>query len=353
MAIPFDNPAIPSGSTVLVTGVNGFLASHIADQFLRLGYSVIGTVRDAAKNAWLTRLFDRKYGEGRFELVTVEDIAVDGAYDLAVKGVSSIIHTASIVSFDLDPNRVVPAAIAFALNALKAAYKQPSVKRFVMLSSSTAAFVPIADTRGAVVTKDTWNETSVKAAWVDPPYTRDRSWIVYAASKTQSEQELWKFHKDNREKRPDLVLNTVLPTIVFGAALDPMNQGYTSTSRLIFNLWNGTVTEEMAEFFVDAQDMALLHVAAAIHPDVQEERLFGFSQPFNWNIILNILRKQNPQRTFPEDFQAGQDLSEIQPRVRAEQLLRDMGKSGWTSLEESIRMNTKELCEGILEDAKI
>lgn len=68
--------------------------------------------------------------------------------------------------------------------------------------------MPIADTRGAVVTKDTWNETSVKAAWVDPPYTRDRSWIVYAASKTQSEQELWKFHKDNREKRPDLVLNT-------------------------------------------------------------------------------------------------------------------------------------------------
>ena len=51
MAISFDNPAIPSGSTVLVTGVNGFLASHIADQFLRLGYSVIGTVRDAAKNA--------------------------------------------------------------------------------------------------------------------------------------------------------------------------------------------------------------------------------------------------------------------------------------------------------------
>lgn len=38
----------------------------------------------------------------------------------------------------------------------------------------------------------------------------------------------------------------MLPTIVFGAALDPMNQGYTSTSRLIFNLWNGTVTEEMA-----------------------------------------------------------------------------------------------------------
>jgi len=31
--------------------------------------------------------------------------------------------------------------------------------------------------------------------------------IVYEASKAESEQAIWKFHKENRSKRPDLVVN--------------------------------------------------------------------------------------------------------------------------------------------------
>lgn len=37
-------PAIAPGSLTLVTGVNGFIGSHIADQLLSLGYRVRGTV---------------------------------------------------------------------------------------------------------------------------------------------------------------------------------------------------------------------------------------------------------------------------------------------------------------------
>ncbi|KAK7754913.1 hypothetical protein SLS62_002997 [Diatrype stigma] len=84
---PIDNPVIPKGSTVLITGVNGFIASHIADQFLAFGYKVRGTTRDAKKNAWTQNLFDSKYKPGNFELVTVVDLAADGAYDEIIKGV--------------------------------------------------------------------------------------------------------------------------------------------------------------------------------------------------------------------------------------------------------------------------
>lgn len=86
---PVVNPAVPKGSTVLVTGANGLLGSHVADQFLEHGYKVRGTVRDTGKNAWLQALFDKKYGEGRFELFTVADLSAEGAFDEAVKGMPS------------------------------------------------------------------------------------------------------------------------------------------------------------------------------------------------------------------------------------------------------------------------
>lgn len=81
-----DNPAIPRGATVLVTGANGLLGSHIADQFLEYGYNVRGTVRDTEKNAWLAQLFEKNHGPGRFELFKVADMTAEGAFNEAVKG---------------------------------------------------------------------------------------------------------------------------------------------------------------------------------------------------------------------------------------------------------------------------
>ena len=80
------NLAVPKGSLVLVTGVNGLLGSHIAKQFLEQGYKIRGTVRDAAKNSWLVDAFDKTYGKGQIELVEVADMSKEGAYDDAVKG---------------------------------------------------------------------------------------------------------------------------------------------------------------------------------------------------------------------------------------------------------------------------
>lgn len=81
-----DNPAISKGSTVLVSGVNGYLGSNVADQFLRFGYKVRGTVRDAEKNAWVADLFQGEFGKDAFELVAVPDMAAEGAFSEAVKG---------------------------------------------------------------------------------------------------------------------------------------------------------------------------------------------------------------------------------------------------------------------------
>lgn len=85
----YPNARIPAGSWILVTGVNGLVASNTANLLLEYGYRVRGTVRDAAKSSWLQERFDRQYGPGKFELVTVKDLAQEKAFDEAVKGFRS------------------------------------------------------------------------------------------------------------------------------------------------------------------------------------------------------------------------------------------------------------------------
>jgi nucleoside-diphosphate-sugar epimerase len=85
-----NNPVLLPGSQVLVTGVSGFIGSHIANQLLAEGYLVTGTTRDVSKVAWLQRLFDSKYGEGKFAVVQVPDISKPGAFDNLIHGM--LIH---------------------------------------------------------------------------------------------------------------------------------------------------------------------------------------------------------------------------------------------------------------------
>jgi nucleoside-diphosphate-sugar epimerase len=82
-----------SNHIVLVTGISGFLGSHVADQFLEAGYKVRGTAREVSKVDAIKKAFISKYGEGRVEVVAVPDITVEGAFDEAVKGIWMILKT--------------------------------------------------------------------------------------------------------------------------------------------------------------------------------------------------------------------------------------------------------------------
>lgn len=58
---------VPPGGLVLVTGVNGFLASHIALNLLERGYKVRGTVRSQEKADWITEAIAKRYPDASFE----------------------------------------------------------------------------------------------------------------------------------------------------------------------------------------------------------------------------------------------------------------------------------------------
>ena len=95
-------------------------------------------------------------------------MAAAGAFDDVVKGAAGFIHVATPVMQSYDPNVAVPMVVNGILHVLQACAKEPSVKRVVMTSSSTAAASPQPN---KVFTMDekTWNMEAVEAAWAPPP----------------------------------------------------------------------------------------------------------------------------------------------------------------------------------------
>jgi nucleoside-diphosphate-sugar epimerase len=247
--------AIPTGSWVLVTGATGFVAGHVTRQLLQRGYRVRGTVRDQTKAQWLIDDHFKSYADsGAFELVTVPDLSVPGAFDEAVKGVSAVAHIASVLDFDPNPNNIIPQTVGGVTSILDSASKESSVTRFVFTSSIVAAVFPTADQEG-VIDRNSWNEFAVKEAWAPPPYEPSRAMLVYAASKVLAEQALWKYVE---EKKPHFVANVVSPAGILG---EPLSERHaTAYGNWIYSLF--TEKREMIDTF-----QACKFHASARNPD--------------------------------------------------------------------------------------
>jgi len=111
--------------TVLITGINGFIGSHIAERMLHEGYKVRGLVRKTSDLKFLQGL-DIEYFYG--------DITDTASLKEPLKNVNLVIHVAGLAS-DWGPYEKFEAInIAGTQNIASAAEKQ-GVKRFVHIST--------------------------------------------------------------------------------------------------------------------------------------------------------------------------------------------------------------------------
>ncbi|KAH6663303.1 hypothetical protein F5X68DRAFT_177957 [Plectosphaerella plurivora] len=324
--------SIPVGSWVLVTGATGFVASHVTKQFLERGYKVRGTVRDLNSASWLIdNHFQSFKDNGSLELIAVPDLGAEDAFVDAVKGVSAIAHIATISSLDPNPHNVVPQTVAGTVSILKAALMEPSVKEIVYTTTLlTATFPgPGNDTK---VERHTWNDGAVEAAWAPPPYDASRSMLTYTASKIAAEKALWSFVEENH---PHFTVNAVSPGCVIG---EPLHRKHFDSPvywvRPLFQGDKATLEVFHTSVFVDVKDIALLHVAAILDPEVKNARLQAWGHLAHWNDLLAILRKLRPQREFIADYTDYEHLTMSTDFSQPFALLKKWGgQDGWRSLE--------------------
>lgn len=121
-----------------ISGGSGFIAAHVLDALLEHGHSVVTSVRSEEKAAGIRKAHPDASKE-KLDFVIVEDIAVEGAFNEAVKSnppFEAVIHTSSPFHFnvtDVKKDLLDPAIIG--TTGLLKAIKQsaPTVKRVVSL----------------------------------------------------------------------------------------------------------------------------------------------------------------------------------------------------------------------------
>ncbi|KAL2192129.1 NAD(P)-binding protein [Thermothelomyces heterothallicus CBS 203.75] len=342
---PISNPFIPPGALLLVTGANGLIASHVADQLLAHGYRVRGTVRSAARCAYLADLFNARHGPGLFELLEVPVVAAPGAWMAAVRGVSGVAHV--LGSSDLavaDADQGAAEELTWQIGLLEAAAAEPGIRSVVFTSSSWAAWTPNAS-RKVRLTGESWNEEAVALARDKSVDARSKGLAVFMALKTLVEQGVWEWVEKNK---PGYAFNTVLPDTVLGECLDPANQGIPSTAGMAYWVWKNTNVDVLnmlqPQWFVDCRDTGRLYVALlATTPVVTGERIFGFGERYSFFRVAEILKELYPEHADKmakvKDF--GWDQTEV-PNQRGAELLARLGQhTGWRSLEESVKDNAE------------
>lgn len=249
---------------------------------------------------------------------------------------------------------MIPTTVSGALNIIKAAASQARIKSVVYTSDSFAALLPQSN-KVIHITPAKYNEASVAAAYDRSSFEhlRENAWDscnavelnVYAAAKVAAEKAIWQY---TSEETANCQTSTVLPNVNIGKSVGGMP--LSSTGTFVPKLLAGDASGLFfpAQHFVNVRDCAKVHIAALLEArshseSTREKRLFAMAAPFNWNDVLETIRKLRPEASVIDDLLAlGRDLS-ILPNGQAEEMLKKWYGHGWTSLEESVRQNIEDM----------
>jgi NAD dependent epimerase/dehydratase len=136
--------------TILITGSDGFIGSHLTEALVRQGHQVKAFVLYNSLNSWGWLDHCLSDVKGQFE-VFAGDIRDPHGVKKAMKGCESILHLAALIAIPYSyhsPDTYLDTNVKGTLNLLQAA-RELGVKRLIHTSTSevygTAQFVPITE----------------------------------------------------------------------------------------------------------------------------------------------------------------------------------------------------------------
>ena len=265
---------------VLVTGITGFIGSHVAKRLLDKGYNVRGTVRNKVKGERIfTALTQNLENPSRLELVEA-NLGADTGWADAVKDCKFIQHIASPFPLESPSNReaLVPEARAGAQRVLEHGFSA-GVERIVLTSSMASMMGQKGRGNIMQLTEEDWSDPDWK------PLT------AYPVSKTRAELSAWAYAKAQKHEKN---LVTICPGIVFGP--DSYKNGGASLG-LIKAMFDGEfpMVPKVAYPIIDVRDCAAIHIAAMTAERAGGRRLLAGANTLWFSGIANVLREEYPR----------------------------------------------------------
>ena len=265
---------------VLVTGISGFIGSHVAARLLDKGFAVRGTVRNKSKGERIFGALTQDIADpSRLELVEA-DLGSDAGWADAVKDCRYIQHIASPFPLEAPADReaLVPEARAGAQRVLEHGFSA-GAERIVLTSSMVSMMGQKGRGKTMTITEKDWSDPDWK------PLT------AYPVSKTRAELSAWSYAKAQGYEDK---LVTICPGLVFGP--DSYRNGGASLG-LIKAMFAGEfpMVPKVAYPIVDVRDCASIHVSAMTSDAAGGRRLMAASETLWFSQIADILRAEYPK----------------------------------------------------------
>ncbi|KAJ8581220.1 NAD(P)-binding protein [Rhizopogon salebrosus TDB-379] len=271
-------PMVQPPCKVLVSGANGYIAIWVVRALLEKGL----------------------YGD-KHEVVIVEDITKEGAFDETVKGVDAIEHTASPFHMNADdPDELINPAVNGTVGILKSALKYgQSVKR-IAVTSSDAAILSDIPTPSTFSELD-WNEQCLEI--VREKGREAPNMMKYRASKTLAEKAAWKFWNEHKAKA-SWDLSVLNPPFVFGPAIHSLTSpsSLNTSAGFFYNYValpnsSGPSNELLASTgtcWIDVRDLANAHVLSLEKEGAGGERIIVSAGLWKWQHFIDAANAISP-----------------------------------------------------------
>ncbi len=264
---------------VFITGISGFLASHIALKLLKNGSKVTGSVRSMAKAEHIRKVL-QTHGADTARLSFVElDLLQDDGWEEAIANHDYLIHTASpfVTTMPDDPQTLIKPAVEGTERALQAGMNA-NVTRIVLTSSTVA----IAHGHGKH-----HNKTLTEADWTN---VEGDDVTAYVLSKTLAEKKAWELVETAGRKD---ILTVINPGFIMGPVLE---KDIGTSGALIHKMMSGGFPASPDIYFscIDVRDAAELHINAMANKDIAGRRCLAAGPTIPLLDIANSLARKFP-----------------------------------------------------------
>lgn len=264
--------------TVLITGISGFIAKHIAARFLAAGYAVRGTVRRLDRADEVRKAVLPAAGAGAADRLSfvAADLDSDAGWAEAVAGIDAVIHTASPFPIAQPKNEddLIRPAVQGTERVLRAA-KAAGITRVVLTSSVVAV---LNEAKSGVQDESDWCDLTIATT------------TAYGKSKTLAERRAWEMANAD-----GLALTVINPGFVLGP---PLDGNYGSSLGIVERLLTGKdpMQPPYGLPIVDVRDVAEMHLRAVQRPETAGKRFIASAGSLTFAQMAKILKAAYPSR---------------------------------------------------------